>query len=46
MGAYFILDDTLNAEKILNIEIESDYMNYYIYKRWPVVPNNVLDKYK
>lgn len=46
MGAYFILDEITNAEKILNKEIESDYMNYYIYKRWPVIPDKALEKYK
>ncbi|WP_368887480.1 SIR2 family protein [Proteus columbae] len=46
MGAYFILEQISEAEKILKKEIESDYMNYYIYKQWPVIPNDILNKYK
>lgn len=46
MGAHFILEQIPEAEKILKKEIESDYMNYYIYRQWPVIENDILNKYK
>lgn len=44
MCAYFLLDDELNAMRILKANIEKDYMNYFLYKSWPVVPSVKLEK--
>ncbi|KHT23564.1 hypothetical protein RC98_21105 [Pectobacterium carotovorum subsp. carotovorum] len=46
MCAYFILDDEFNANKILKNKIEHNYSNYYVYFRWPVIPNSALTKFK
>ncbi|MET4862269.1 SIR2 family protein [Morganella morganii] len=46
MCAFFILSDELQANRQLKICIERDYMNYFRFSEWPVLPENILDEYK
>lgn len=45
MSAFFILDKELEAKRQLEALLEQDYINYFRFKEWPVLPENILSPY-
>ncbi|MFJ5385559.1 SIR2 family protein [Pectobacterium sp. CHL-2024] len=44
MCAHFILDETLQANRIMKRLIENDYANFYTFQNWPAVPKDEITK--
>lgn len=45
MCAFFILNKELEGKRLLESMLDKDYINYYRYIKWPVLPQNILSDY-
>ena len=43
LAAFAVLGQNLDVKRIINERLEISYENYYIYKRWPIISNEMLE---
>lgn len=43
LAAFAVLGQDSDVKRILSEQIEISYMNYYLYKRWPIISSEILD---
>ncbi|HCI6132676.1 TPA: hypothetical protein NPN84_004663, partial [Klebsiella variicola subsp. variicola] len=46
VAAHILLDEEVPARRLLDEIINNDFSYYYIFMRWPVIPNKYLEKYQ
>ncbi len=44
--AFILLDQNKDASNLIKKQIEKDYLNYYFFKSWPIIPNDMLKEYE
>ncbi|WP_411704318.1 SIR2 family protein [Edaphovirga cremea] len=42
---FLILDEEVNAKRLINEVIINDFSYYYIFKKWPAIPNSFIETY-
>lgn len=43
LGAFAVLGQNKDVKRILTEQIDISYINYYTYRRWPIIANEVLE---
>lgn len=43
---HILLGDNVQAKRLLDEKINNDFSNYYVYLKWPAIPDELLEKYK
>ncbi len=45
VAAHLLLDEEIPARRLMDDIINNDFSYYYIFKKWPVIPDGYLEKY-
>jgi len=43
LAAFCVLEQEKDIKRVLTEQIEISYLNYFIYKRWPIIPTEIID---
>jgi len=46
LAAFSVLEQEKDIVRVITEQIEISYVNYYIYRRWPIIPKNIIDTFK